>query len=72
MKQVTIEIPDKKYAFFLELVKSLGFIKKVKLAGDEPGKEEILKSIRQSVAEVKQIKSGKLKAISAKDLLNEL
>ena len=70
MKQITLNIPDKKYSFFMELVKNLDFIKKVK--DDEPTKEEILEGIRQAVKEVNLIKAGKLKAISAKDLLREL
>lgn len=27
MKQITLNIPDSKYAFFMELIKSLGFVK---------------------------------------------
>jgi len=70
MKQVTVHIPEKNYPFFIELVKNLGFVKKIE--EDEPDKEEILTGIRQAVEEVKLIKAGKLKGIPAKDLLNEL
>ena len=70
MKQVTLYIPENKYSFFIELVKSLGFVKKIE--DKEQVKEQILKDISEAVEEVKLIKKGKLKGISAKDLLNEL
>ena len=70
MKQVTLQIPDNKYHFFLELVKSLGFVKKVQ--ENEPDKAMILKDLKDAVEEVNQIKKGKIKGISAKELLNEL
>lgn len=38
----------------------------------EPTKAEILAGIKEAVEEVKQIKAGKIKAKSLKDLLNEL
>lgn len=71
MKQVTLHITDKKYPLFMELIKSLDFVKKVE-EDKEPTKAEILKNLRQAVEEVKLIKAGKLKAVSLKDFLNEL
>ena len=71
MKQVTISIPEKKYPFFMELIKNLGFIKEVG-SDEEPTKEQIMKGIKESVNEVNLIKTGKLKGIPAKDLLHEL
>ncbi|HMH22269.1 MAG TPA: hypothetical protein VK563_10845 [Puia sp.] len=70
MKQVTIEIPDKKYPFFLELVESLG-LKKVGKA-EKSGKEQILAGVKEAVEEMKLIKAGKKKARNAEDFLNEL
>ncbi|MEJ7829113.1 MAG: hypothetical protein WKF91_12970 [Segetibacter sp.] len=70
MKQVTVHIPDKNYPFFLELVKRLGFVKKVE--EDEPTKEEVLSGLREAVDEVKLIKAGKREGVSARDLLSEL
>ncbi len=72
MKEVTIQVPDKKYGLFLELMKSLSFVKKVKTVDDEPTKEEILDGIRQAVKEVNLIKQGKLKARPIQELLDEL
>ena len=70
MKQVIIQIPDNKYNFFLELVKSLGFVKSIEET--EPNKTNILKGLQDAVKEVNLIKKGELKGINAKDLLNEL
>jgi len=70
MKQVTIQVPDKKYPFFIELVNSLGFTEKKENDTDE--KEQILSGIREAVTEVKQIKAGKKKVVLLKDFLNEL
>lgn len=71
MKEITVQVPEKNYSFFIELVKRLGFVK-LKKADDEPTKEQILQDIEESVEQVKQIKAGKLKGIRAKDLLKEL
>jgi hypothetical protein len=72
MKQLTLTITDKKYPLFMELVKSLPFVKKIEEADDEPTKEEILAGIKEAVKEVNLIKAGKMKGIPAKDLLREL
>ena len=71
MKQVTVHIPDKKFNFFIELIKSLGFVKKVD-SNDEPSKEQLLQELKEAVTELKQVEQGKLKARPAKELLNEL
>ncbi len=71
MKTLTLEIPDKKYQFFKELIKSLDFVKEVG-TDKEPGKEQIIEGIREAVSEVKAIKTGKKKAVLLKDFLNEL
>ena len=72
MKEITVQVSDKKYGMFLELMKSLSFVKKVKTIDDEPTKEEILDGIRQAVKEVNLIKQGKLKPTSLKEFLDEL
>ena len=70
MKQVIVEIPDKKYPFFIELVKSLG-LKNVSLS-EKLGKNEIKAGIKEAVEEMKLIKAGKKKARNAEDFLNGL
>ena len=42
MKEIKVQVSDKKYAVFLELMKSLSFLKKVKTIDVEPTNEEIL------------------------------
>ena len=71
MKQVTLHIPDNKYPLFIELANSLNFIKKIEV-DEESSKGKIVKSIKQSVKEINLVKSGKLKARDARDLINEL
>jgi len=72
MRQVTLHIPDKKYPLFIELAKSLDFVKKIEEEDKEPAKEQILKSIKQAVKEINLVKAGKLKARDARELINEL
>jgi len=43
MKLITLNIPDNKVLFFMELVNNLGFVKNVE-TDDEPTKEQILKT----------------------------
>ena len=71
MKQVTLHIPDSNYPFFMELAKSLHFIKKIE-AVNETIKEPILQNIKTGLQEVKSFRKGKLKTTAAKDFLNEL
>jgi hypothetical protein len=71
MKQVTLHIPDNKYSLFMELAQSLKFVKKIEVE-EEPSKEKVLKSVKQSVKEINMVKSGKLKARDARALINEL
>lgn len=70
MKQITINIPDNKYSFFLELVKNLG-LEKVK---EEPveASQEALEGLEQGFREVKLIQEGKMKGTPLKKFLDEL
>ena len=70
MKQITLNIPDNQYAFFLELVKKLGLEKVKEEAIDT--QEEVLQGIAQGLREVKLIEEGKMTSRPAKDFLNEL
>jgi hypothetical protein len=72
MRQVTLHIPDKKYPLFIELAKSLDFVKKIEEKEADPSKEQILHGIKQAVKEINLIKAGKLKARDARELINEL
>jgi hypothetical protein len=74
MKQITLQIPDKKFPFFMELLKNLGLEKKARVAQEEkePSKQEILQGIREAAEEVKLAKQGKVKLKSFESFLNEL
>ena len=71
MKYITLSIPEQKYSFFMELIRSLGFVKKVN-EEEAPSKEEILEGIREAVEEVKLHKRGKLKLKTVQQFLDEL
>ena len=71
MKQVTVNIPDNKYKFFLELIKNLKFVK-VKEEGDvkeSPYDPEFVDKIKQSE---KEFEEGNYTSVEKKDLKNFL
>lgn len=70
MRQVLLNVEEKKLQFFLELVKSLDFVEVNNSEGDS--KEAIIQNIKQGLEEVKLAKQGKLKTTPAKEFLNEL
>ncbi len=67
--KVLLDIKDNKASFTMELLQSLPFVKAKPLS---PYKAKVLEDLRESVDELNLIKSGKLKGISAKELLNGL
>ena len=69
MKQITLNIKEGKFQFFLELVKNFDFVQ-IEDSGDS--KESIVKNLRKGIEEVKLSKQGKLKTTPARDFLNEL
>ncbi len=71
MKQVIVDIPEKDYSFFINLVKNLTFVKRVAVT-TASNKDEVLKGLQEAVKEVKQIKAGKKKPVMLNDFLNEL
>ncbi|AFL82990.1 hypothetical protein Belba_0327 [Belliella baltica DSM 15883] len=66
MKQLTLNISEKKYNTFLEFIKTLDYVKV------EDVDEDTLNNLKVSLAEVKLIREGKLPKQTAKDFLNEL
>ena len=79
MRQVTLEIPDKDYEFFIRLVKNLKF---VKLAGEKPSADpeaqltpsqrKTWANIRKGFEELKLVEQGKMQTRPASALLEEL
>ena len=77
MKQVTINIPENKFSFFMKLMKSLDFVKVVEqkpLREEQltPEQKEIWHNVKQGFEELKMVEEGKLKPRPLQDLINEL
>jgi hypothetical protein len=78
MRQLTIQIPDSRYSFFLELIQSFDFVslKSGEVIAtdstDADTDEVILNNIRQGIEEMKLINQGKLKTRPARELIDEL
>lgn len=67
--KVILDIKDDKVGFVLELLSNLKFVKAEPIT---PYKATVMRGISKAVEEISLIKKGELKAIPAKDLLNEL
>ena len=67
--KVILEIKDEKASFIMEVLKNFKYVKASPLTSY---KADVLEGIKEAIEEVKLIKRGKLKGISAKELLNEL
>ncbi|OIQ67287.1 hypothetical protein GALL_511350 [mine drainage metagenome] len=77
MKQVIINIPEKKFPFFMKLMKSLDFVKVVEPSKTleeqlTPGQMETWKNIKQGFTELKLSEEGKLTFRPIEDIINEL
>jgi len=71
MRHVTVYTTDKEYDHFVELTKSLSYVKKIE-TDEEIAATSVLDNIKAGLEEVRLFKEGKLKTTSAKDFLNEL
>jgi len=69
MKQVTLNIKEGKFQFFMELVKNFDF---VQIDPDGDSKEEVMTNLKQGFKEMKLYKQGKMRGTPLNDLLNEL
>jgi hypothetical protein len=69
MRQITIHTTDKDFPKFLELAKTLPFVKKIETS---EGTGDILENIKNGLEEVKLFEEGKLKTTPAKEFLDEL
>ncbi|MFT3948273.1 MAG: hypothetical protein QM763_14980 [Agriterribacter sp.] len=67
--KVLLDIKDNKALHLMEVLKSLPYVK-AKPISDE--KALLMEEIKEAVENLKLVRSGKLKARPAKDLLNEL
>lgn len=69
MKQVVLEVEEKKYKFFMEVIKNFDFVNVVK---EDVAKKEAIKMIVQGMQDAMLASEGKIKTRSAKAFLNEL
>lgn len=72
MKQVVLNIPDNKYPFFMELVKSLGFVKVPEEAKLTKKQQEFVEGTKKSLEQIEQHLKGEIKLKTADQLFNEL
>ena len=72
MQRVVIDIPDNKYAFFMELIKSLGFVKVPDEAKLTKKQKEFVEVTKNSLEQVEQHLKGEIKLKTADQLFNEL
>lgn len=76
MKQITIDVPDNKYPFTMDLIKNLKFVKNITTREEKkiapPTKAEFIQNLKDAIEEVKLIEAGKKKGTLLKDFLNEL
>ena len=67
--KVLLDIPDKKAASLMEVLKSISYVKAKPLTD---AKALLMEEIKDAVEEMKLIRAGKKKARNAEDFLNEL
>jgi hypothetical protein len=68
MKELTLEIEEKKYKFFLDLVKSFDFVSVRKMSTNK----ELIMSVTRGMQQAKQASEGEIKSRSAKSFINGL
>jgi len=67
MKEITIEVDERKYHFFLDLLKNFDFVSIKK-----ESKKDMIISIAKGMEQAKLAAEGKIKSRNAKSFLNEL
>jgi hypothetical protein len=72
MKQVVLNIPDNKYPFFMELLKSLSFVKVPDEAKLTKKQKEFVEGTKSALEQVEQHIKGEIKLKTADQLFNEL
>jgi hypothetical protein len=72
MKQVILNVPDNKYPFFMELVKSLGFVKVPEETKLTKKQHEFVDGTISSLEQVEQHLKGEIILKTADQLFNEL
>lgn len=70
--QVTLEIPDDKYASFMEVVRNIRFVKVRKEEKLTPSQKEFVNGLKNSLEQVELHLQGKIQLKDAYELLQEL
>jgi hypothetical protein len=69
MKQVVLNVDERKFKFFMELIKNFDFIT---ITEEDKAKKQTIKQIAQGMQAAILADKGKIKTRSAKSFLNEL
>jgi hypothetical protein len=72
MKQVVLNIPENKFPFFMELVKTLGFVTVAEEMQLTEEQQEFVAGTRDALKQVEQHLNGEIKLKTADQLLDEL
>ncbi|GHU70540.1 hypothetical protein FACS189413_11030 [Bacteroidia bacterium] len=75
MKQLTVQVTDNQYPFFMELLKRFDFVNyksEEDIAFEEDSEKDIEMNLKQGFKELNLVMQGKLKARPARELLYEL
>ncbi|MDA3778721.1 MAG: hypothetical protein PF487_00570 [Bacteroidales bacterium] len=67
--KVLLDIKDNKAKHLIEVLKGLSYVKTKTISNE---KALLIEEIHEAVENLKQVRQGKIKARSAKDLLHEL
>ena len=67
--KILLDIPDNKATSFMEIIKSISYVKAKPLTDS---KAKLMSEIKEAVEEMKLIRAGKKKARNEEDFLNEL
>jgi hypothetical protein len=67
--KIILDVKDEKASFMMEVLKNFKDVKAKPLTSY---KANVLEGVKEAVEQLKLMKQGKLKGVSAKDLLNEL
>lgn len=68
MKEITLEVDERKYKFFLDILRNFDFVSVKK----DSTPKDIIMSVAKGMHQAKLASEGKMKSRSAKTFLNEI
>lgn len=76
MKQITLQIPDQEYAFFMKLIQRLNFVEVTETQSAEskltPSQRKTWENVKQGFEQLKEVEEGKRSTRSLKEVLDEI